>query len=225
MKALRKEIEIATQSIQTVTRERHQIEEKIVMHRNTQGTVSKATKNLVKAATKVLQAVHGKEIEIANTENEISRVEVDKLNTESHIIELKKALKGLEDDLKAKENEKYEVEIRQGNDSIEKKMIKVDRLNKKYEQMMDGVEEPESSGPLEATIKHLTKERETLEGESFELQRTWLQDQTKLVDTISASEQRSDENHILRAKAMILNEQNVRLMGDLHATTAKRKAL
>merc|ERR550537_1634310 len=126
MKALRKEIEIATQSIQTVTRERHQIEEKIVMHRNTQGTVSKATKNLVKAATKVLQAVHGKEIEIANTENEISRVEVDKLNTESHIIELKKALKGLEDDLKAKDKEieKYEVEIRQGNDSIEKKMIK-----------------------------------------------------------------------------------------------------
>merc|ERR1712196_420410 len=70
-----------------------------------------------------------------------------------------------------------------------------------------------------------TKDRDNLEGESLELQKNWLQDQTKLVATISASEQCSEENHILNAKSMTLSEQSVRLMGDLHTTTAKRKAL
>ena len=36
-------------------------------------------------------------------------------------------------------------------------MYRVDRLNKKYEKMIENVEDEESMGPLESTIKHLKK--------------------------------------------------------------------
>ena len=58
--------------------------------------------------------------------------------------------------------EKYQMEIRQRNDEIEKKMYRVDRLNRKYDKMMDGVEDEESMGPLEASIKNIAKAKNKL---------------------------------------------------------------
>jgi hypothetical protein len=62
----------------------------------------------------------------------------------------------------------------------------VDRLNKKYQQLVASVtaadEEPlESRGPLEAAIKHLKKETEAVETNCLGLQKEWLQKQTRLV--------------------------------------------
>jgi coiled-coil domain-containing protein 40 len=52
--------------------------------------------------------------------------QVDKLNTDSHVTQLKSTLEKLDDDLKSKDKmiEKYELEIRQRNDEIEKKMYR-----------------------------------------------------------------------------------------------------
>ena len=57
----------------------------------------------------------------------------------------------------------------------------MDRLNKKYEQLLEGVEKPENMGPLESTIRHLNREIEKMENESLDLQKAWLSDQTQLV--------------------------------------------
>ena len=48
---------------------------------------------------------------------------------------------------------KIEAEITKRHNEIEIKMNKVDCLNRKYEQMLDGVEEEEHLGPLESAIK------------------------------------------------------------------------
>ena len=89
------------------------------------------------------------------------------------------------DDLKDKDKliEKYEMEIRQRNDSIEKKMAMVDRLNRKYEKLVAGEPEEENLGPLEATIKHIGKETERFREENGEIQKRWLTAQTSLVST------------------------------------------
>ena len=54
-------------------------------------------------------------------------------------------------------------------DEIEKKQIYVDRLNRKYDALTSGQEE-ENLGPLEATIKNLTKDISRKEKESGEMQ-------------------------------------------------------
>ncbi len=64
---------------------------------------------------------------------------------------------------------KYESEIHQRMDEIEKKQIYVDRLNRKYDALTSGQEE-ENLGPLEATIKNLTKDISRKEKESGEMQ-------------------------------------------------------
>merc|ERR1719261_1264270 len=93
-------------------------------------------------------------------ENELARVRVDTLNTDAHNMQLRDTLAKLVAELKEKDGliEKYQVEIRQRNDEIEKKMYRVDRLNRKYELLVDGQEDVEHMGPLEATISALRKE-------------------------------------------------------------------
>jgi len=70
--------------------------------------------------------------------------------------------------------------------------LSVDRLNKKYEQLLEGVEEPENMGPLESTIRHLKKEIEKAESECLDLQKAWLSDQTQLVSRKSFQQDHID---------------------------------
>jgi coiled-coil domain-containing protein 40 len=68
-------------------------------------------------------------IEEANLQNELARIKVDSLNTEAHNVQLKDTLEQLETELTARDNliAKYQLEIRQRTDEIEKKMYRVDR--------------------------------------------------------------------------------------------------
>lgn len=51
--------------------------------------------------------------------------------------------------------------------------------------MMDGQEDAESTGPLEATIRNLQREMETKALESKDLQRRWIGYQTELVSGVT----------------------------------------
>lgn len=66
-------------------------------------------------------------LEEANLQNEEARIRVDALNTEAHNLQLKETLRRTEDELNAKDRliEKYQLEIRQRNDEIEKKVRSV----------------------------------------------------------------------------------------------------
>ena len=62
----------------------------------------------------------------ANLQNEEARIRVDALNTEAHNLQLKETLKRCEDELNSRDRliEKYQIEIRQRGDEIEKKARK-----------------------------------------------------------------------------------------------------
>ena len=182
-----------------VDKERHEVEAVILSRQGQQVTASKAAKNLTKQAAAIQLDIHEIEMEKAQIENEISRVKVDCLSTAAHDKELRGSLEALVTELKNKDAmiEKYELEIRQRNDEIEKKMYIVDRLNRKYEQLTSGDEE-ENLGPLEATIKNLTKQSSSVSAESRELERLWLRHQTELVGVVNKSEAITSVVHELK---------------------------
>ena len=130
---IREQIAVCEQNRQTVDRERQELEANIAANQSTQTTVEKAAANLHKAAKKVVVFVHAKELEKSTLENEMARIRVDALNTAAHAEALRASLGELVAGLKEKDRliEKYEMEIRQRNDEIEKKMYIVDRLNRK----------------------------------------------------------------------------------------------
>lgn len=62
----------------------------------------------------------------ANLQNEEARIRVDALNTEAHNLQLKETLARSEEELNSRDRliEKYQAEIRQRGDEIEKKARK-----------------------------------------------------------------------------------------------------
>ena len=213
--------------IQAVARERQRMESGIYEHRSAQTTASKATRSLNRKSQALVARLHEIELEAANIENETSRINVDKLNTEAHSGQLRGTLDKLVEELRGRDRliEKYQMEIRQRNDAIEKKMYRVDRLNRKYEKMMDGVEDEESMGPLEATIKNLRRELENVGKGAGQLQSEWLRDQTQLVATASETEELRDENAELRAQVSILTQKRLRLAADVSRQASETQRL
>merc|ERR1719506_1948427 len=157
------------------------------MNASTQTTVSKAAQNLVKNAEAVQAKIHVKEQEMSKAQNEMSRVKVDTLNTESHNKQLRADLDELCRALAQKDKmiEKYELEIRQRNDEVEKKMYVVDRLNRKFEQLTAN-QEDENHGPLEAKIRGLQAKIVQTKVDNGDVQREWLKMQTTLVSVMAS---------------------------------------
>ncbi|KDO22396.1 hypothetical protein SPRG_11348 [Saprolegnia parasitica CBS 223.65] len=214
-KKLDSETTSAAQTLETVQKERHALEDAIQAQKNTQTTMNKAANNLVKEAQKIQTLIHEKEILYANIKNEMARVNVDILNVQAHSAQLKEEQEKNVTELKAKDLavEKTELEIRQRNDEIEKKMLRLDRLNKKYEQLVSNMED-ENTGPLEATIKNIKKETAQRKKENVELQRDWLQIQTSLVNLTAESEDIREKNQELKSKTSILEQKQLRLVGE-----------
>ena len=214
------------QNVEVVDRERQKLEERILANRSTQTTVSKAAKNMAKSAAEVQGRIHEKEIEKAAMENELARVKVDALNTDAHNMQLRDTLQKLVAELQEKDSliEKYQVEIRQRNDEIEKKMYRVDRLNRKYETLTKGVED-EDSGPLEATIANLKKNLEANQAESIELQREWLASQTALVNATAEKEAVTDKIQELNSRVSISGQKKTRLLKKLEQGEAELREL
>ncbi|KAH8075446.1 hypothetical protein JL721_1452 [Aureococcus anophagefferens] len=213
------------QNIQIVTVERMKIEQRILAARSASMTVTKAVRNLQKQALAVKERTHEKEITQAHLENELSRIRVDTLNTDAHNSQLRETLEGMVGKLKTQDEliAKYQQEIRQRNDDIEKKMYRVDRLNRKYEKMMEHADDGEHVGPLEATIRNLNKEKESIAVEATQLQGAWLADQTLLVSAAQQTEVTLEKNAELRAP--ILNERRLQLLKDASKRTVEVTAL
>jgi coiled-coil domain-containing protein 40 len=86
--------------------------------------------------------VHDKELKVVMIQNEVAKLTVDVLNTETHNVQLGDTLKLLDAELadKAKVIDKYQLEIQRRNDDIEKKTRNVDTLNRKLEKLLYDME-------------------------------------------------------------------------------------
>ena len=135
---------ILDQNYEVVERERQSLETEISNCKNTQTTVSKAAQNLNKMAGKIQQKLH--KMEHSKVENEMSRIKIDRLHTDTHNEQLSADLEKLENSQGEGMIEKYD-EIRK-SDEAEKKMYVVDRLNRKFERLTADKNVDENHGPL-----------------------------------------------------------------------------
>lgn len=204
-------------NLQLVTQERQKLEEELLTLSSTHSNVNKAVDNLNKEQMKVLKKIHERENEAIDVANDIARTKVERLNLGSINDQLSDQLNLIIKDVREKEalTSKYQLEIRQRNDEVEKKMYRVDRLNKKYEKMVESAGGEENLGPLENTIKNLVKETELILIECGEMERSWLRFQTELVGIASECDKSSEESNELQARVTILTQQQLRLGKDL----------
>ena len=221
------EISTVNHKCELLIRERHAIEEKISTMRHEQTSMSKVAKNLAREEKSVLAKIHDKEIESATILNEIARLDIDRLNTQAHNSQLEGKLK---EDLAALEDvetkiDEQESEIRRCNDEIEKKTIRVAKLNREYNKMVEGCDEEEPLGPLEATIKSLSKEIEQETTEIRGLQREWLLRQTELIKTISKTNAIQENDSESTARLGILRQKMLRLVQEIHTNEASLKSI
>jgi len=138
---------------------------------NAQVTARKAARNLSRDARKLMELVRQKEQELAGIENEMERIKLDKLHRAAHTEGLKVELQKAEEEVKEKEAlaARYQMEIRQRNDAIEKKMSTMDRLNRKYDKLVGALPEEEHMGPLHAAIHNTGKQIAQVRQESEDL--------------------------------------------------------
>lgn len=217
-KTLTTDSESLLQNLQIITRERQRIEEEIALETGSKSNINKATENLLKQQAKLLGSIHQLENEGIGVENEIARTRVDSLNAGMMNDQLKETLSVAAKEFTEKEAliEKYQVEIRQRHDEIEKKMYRVDRLNKKYDKMVEATGGEENLGPLENIVKNLMKEIDEIQGNNKELEREWLKKQTEMVSITSLSDEIHERNNELKARLTVLTQQQLRLVKDLN---------
>lgn len=224
-KQLNGDYESIIQNLQVVTQERQKLEEDLQTLRSTHSNVNKAVTNLLKEQKKVLQRIHERENEGNEVENEIARYKVARLNVTSAIEQLRDQFSVVTKEVNEKEAmaAKYQLEIRQRNDEVEKKMYRVDRLNKKYDKMVESAGGEENLGPMENVIKNLNKEIDGTNTECKELEREWLRRQTEMVAVSAECDQIAEKNNEQQARVTVMTQQQLRLNRDLRELKANVK--
>ena len=221
------EITTVNHKCELLIRERHKIEEKISTMRHEQSSMSKVAQNLAREEKSILVKIHDKEIESATILNEIARLDIDRLNTQAHNTQLEEKLNDELAALKSTEAriDVQESEIRRCNDEIEKKTIRVAKLNREYNKMVEDCEDEEPTGPLESTIKSLSKEIERETSDIRALQREWLMRQTELIKTISKTNAIQEKDSESTSRLGILRQKLLRLVQEIHTNEASMKSI
>ena len=202
-------LEKSIMSLHTKTKE---IRDDIINHASQQKTIEKSSANLLKQTKSTYQNIAQKEIEIEDLSNEISRVRIDNLNCVQQNELLKKKLDDLIAELKEKENEveKFEQDNKQRHNKIDKRQLRVDKLNRIWAQLKDaGVDE--NSGPMEAKKNNILKQTKELEDEIVAVQKQWISNQTDLIERQTNHMNIQADCDELRTRKSILEQKKMRL--------------
>jgi UDP-glucose 6-dehydrogenase len=79
------------------------------------------------------------------------------------------------------EVEKFEQNIKKRHNRIDKKQLKVDKLNRQWAVLKDsGIDE--NSGPMEAKKNSILKSTKELEDQIINIQKQWISNQTDLIE-------------------------------------------
>jgi coiled-coil domain-containing protein 40 len=229
-KRLELDIESMRNRFEKVAASKQKIEDRIMESLNDQTTLENGATNVYKQTQKLREKIREKEIDIGEVRNELARIEVDILNTEAHNRELDATHKEFEKELEEQDSliEKYENEIRQRHDEVEKKQIYMVRLNRKYEALTAHKEEA-NLGPLEATIKNLSKEILQHTKQNAHMQKEWIRRQTEMVKLVSETNQLQDNHKELTSRQVLLEQKRLRVEQQLteaqHETSTLKKKM
>lgn len=216
-KQLSLQLESTLQSLQLVIKERQTLEDELQTIQSNQSNLKRTVLNLSKDKERSLELVHTKENEIYNLENELAKSKIEALKLKVVVNQLEETISGQVNDLKEKEAmlTKYSNEIKLKNDDIEKKMYRVDRLNKKYERMVELAGGEENLGHLENNIKGMESAIQSLSNECATIERTWLTKQTEMVAVVNDIEKNETKKIELNSRIHVITQQKVRFESNL----------
>lgn len=227
--ALRKQVSDLERDIGLAQKRRQAAESGREADESAQVTARKAARNLAKGTRQLLDLIHKKELDKAETENQLARARVEGIEAATEVDSLRETLSRVEADLRDKEAlvAKYELEIRQRHDAIEKKSSVVDRLNRKFDAATRNLPEEEHTGPLQATAHNLAKKIAETRAQVDTLQRRWLGDQSALVEASADAEDKAAQLRELQAQRVLMDQKRLRLeraVAAQRADTADLKA-
>jgi chromosome segregation ATPase len=192
-----------------------------------QTTFLKTAKNMEEQGKGILSRLHENEMIASKARNELARINMEKLNVQQNISQLKNSLqehlcKLKSIDLTLTENE---AEIKRSNSEINKNMNNIDKLNRKYQKILEGAEEGEPVGPLEATIKSLSKQVDEQEAHASQAQKDIDANEAALIDVVTELESIHERITMNQAKLNVLNHKRLRLEQEAHTNEVTTTSL
>jgi chromosome segregation ATPase len=211
--SLQNDLEIIDKNKLKLLDEARLLGEKNLIILSSKETHEKQAENLNKQNTKLEKEKFDIEVDINSKLNEIARVEIDKLNVEAQNTALKQRLEFMHKQITEKEKEysQKESEIKQNHETLEKKQLNVDKLNKKFAEINAKNKGGEELGLYELKIKELTIELDKLAKQKSEIEQEWINKKSALVAKEKLKNELSEENTDMRHKKMILEHKKARL--------------
>lgn len=216
IRGLSAEISTITKKSQKAAKDVLDMESKVMETLSKQTTLKKGSLAALQDIEKMKNAIHDKELQVTQMENELARIRVDTLQTESHNEVLKQTVGELEKELQSRDSliERMQIDIRRKHDEIERKQKQLDALNRQFDAIIaaQGSDEGEHVGPLEATINNLSKSITQKSSENDLLQREWIKLQTELVSSKNYNTQLEESIQELKSQCIILTQKRARLL-------------
>jgi chromosome segregation ATPase len=175
----------------------------------------------------ILSRLHENEMIASKDRNELARINMEKLNVQQNISQLKNSLQEHLCKLKSIDLilSANEAEIKRNSSEINKTMNNIDKLNRKYQKILEGAEEGEPVGPLEATIKNLSKKVDEQEAHASQAQKDIDANETALIDVVTELELIHDRITMMQAKLNVLNHKRLRLEQETHTNEVTTTSL
>ncbi|KAJ1511123.1 Coiled-coil domain-containing protein 40 [Coelomomyces lativittatus] len=211
LNATKKQFLLAQQKCRKLESELHELSQ-------WQQSMEKSMSGTQKDVQKLLLTIQDKENNVAMYENQVAEAHLEGTRIKQWNDQLKLQLSELDGLIKEKNSiiEKYEVELRRGNDDMTKKQSEIDIMNKKLSYLLTHATEA-TLGPLEATIHNLTKLVNTKEKEGWELQQFWLKNQNELVQLAKKSSELSETLITMKMRLTILTRKKQMLNQEFDA--------
>ncbi|KAI8800296.1 hypothetical protein BJ742DRAFT_881140 [Cladochytrium replicatum] len=208
--ALQLEMSAVTKHTTQVVAATQKLESEIAEQLQMQLSIEKGSQGAAKDSGKVRQQMHARAAAIATTQNELSAISLENLSVMGRISGLRSRVAEVDKEMRDMNDliEKYELEIRRGNDEVGKKQGEMDALNKKWEMFL-AKNLDESVGPLEATIHSLSKSVAEKEKECAQLQQYWLRCQNELVGMTKKTADLEDEIEDLKMRRTVLTRRKM----------------
>lgn len=162
-------------NIMKLHQETKELFKKLIDTKGKHTTIEKTAAKLNKQANEVDYNIQEKNVELENIMNEIVRIKIDQLNTQSQIelLEAKKIEKNKEKEQKKLTIKIYQDHIRTGLDLNKKKQQEVGKLNNLFDELSKNTSES-SSGPLEAEKNKWKRLTEELKTDCESMHRDWI---------------------------------------------------
>jgi len=217
MKGIQGEFTALEKRCQKADQEVRRLEAQFIEALAAQAACKKGASGTLQAIERLKATIQDKELQVAQVENELARIRIDTLETESHTERQRQALAEAERELAENDRqvERAQTDIRRRHDEIERRQKALDKLNREFDELLSkqGGDPNEAVGSLEATLTNLSRAIAATAAENQLLQRGWIRAQTELVALKNQSLRLQDDIRDLQAQETVLHQKRLRLTG------------